>query len=405
MSFITRRRFARRVPPPRPPPRRRSVPSEGTTSTAAMGTHPWKTKRHAFACPARGEVRVDRPGGGGDARRASRRSPGFVAVRASRVKAPASSRRPSTSITSPRKTFRWFLRLGSFQRRRGAFLERRSFPEPSSFPGPSPPRGFRARRFPERRLPGVIFVVDPLAAMDAPPADLLPNLVDVEALARDHAESACAGTAEGLGPGMAPGPGWMAPGPSPVSAPGPIPGQIRGPIPGPISAPPQTPSGVDAKITFAPPSAEHLPGLTVDSDAIGRMFEEEQTRQAEALVAAPPPNAADPGMGSGVSGTEFSGLAPDACPPPPPDDVTDARRTLNDAANNLPFSKEMNETFMDALTAVAASASRSERTRAASDPSHTDPGASSSTRHSPVSVSVSVSVSQVPSPFYIVRYS
>ena len=141
----------------------------------------------------------------------------------------------------------------------------------------------------------------------------------------------------------------MAPGPSPVSAPGPIPGQIPGPIPGPISAPPQTPSGVDAKITFAPPSAEHLPGLTVDSDAIGRMFEEEQTRQAEALVAAPPPNAVDPGMGSGVSGTEFSGLAPDACPPPPPDDVTDARRTLNDAANNLPFSKEMNETFMDAL--------------------------------------------------------
>ena len=214
--------------------------------------------------------------------------------------------------------------------------------------------------------------------MDAPPADLFPNLVDVEALARDHAESACAGTAPGLGPGTAPGPGSMAPGPSPVSAPGPIPGQIPGPISGPISAPPQTPSGIDAKITFAPPSAEHIPGLTVDSDAIGRMFEEEQTRQAEALVAAPPPNGADPGMGSGVSGTEFSGLAPDACPPPPPDDVTDARRTLNDAANNLPFSKEMNETFMDALTAVAASASRSERTRVApseqSEP-ETNPGA------------------------------
>ena len=46
--------FRERVPPPDRSPRRRSVPSEGTTSTAAMGTHPWKTKRHAFACPARG---------------------------------------------------------------------------------------------------------------------------------------------------------------------------------------------------------------------------------------------------------------------------------------------------------------------------------------------------------------
>ena len=109
-----------------------------------------------------------------------------------------------------------------------------------------------------------------------------------------------AGTGDGAGAGM------DGAGPSRFSAPGPIRGKAPGAHPGANLGPAAGLGGVDAKITFAPPSAEHLPGLTVDSDAIGRMFEEEQTRQAEALVAARPerrrPGDGFRGFGDGVLG-------------------------------------------------------------------------------------------------------